>query len=228
MKKILYIILDGVGDRPIPELGNKTPLEAANTPNMDALAKKGKQGLMYTVGKNIAPESDVAVICLLGYDAHKYYTGRGPLESFAEELDIKDGDAAFRVNFATIDDKGTIIDRRVGRNLSTEEAASLSEEINKKVKLKDADFIFKNTIGHRGVLVIKSKKSKLSGMVTNTDPAWWFRNTFSDDSSHTSGIGEGRQCIPAFQCRRFAQPGGCSTEWGFSSTTGESIRLVGW
>lgn len=172
MKKILYIILDGVGDRPIPELGNKTPLEAANTPNMDALAKKGKQGLMYTVGKNIAPESDVAVICLLGYDAHKYYTGRGPLESFAEELDIKDGDAAFRVNFATIDDKGTIIDRRVGRNLSTEEAASLSEEINKKVKLKDADFIFKNTIGHRGVLVIKSKKSKLSGMVTNTDPAY--------------------------------------------------------
>ena len=116
MKKILYIVLDGMGDRPIPELGDKTPLEAADTPNMDKLAESGKQGLMYTVGKGIAPESDVAEICLLGYDAHKYYTGRGPLESFAEGLDIKDGDVAFRVNFATIDDKGNIIDRRVGRN----------------------------------------------------------------------------------------------------------------
>src|SRR4030043_1259857 len=102
MKKILYIVLDGLGDLPIKELNNKTPLEAALTPNLDSLAQKGKTGIVYPVGKGIAPESDIAVISLLGYDAHKYYTGRGPLESFAEGLDIKDGNLALRVNFATL------------------------------------------------------------------------------------------------------------------------------
>ena len=81
MKKILYIVLDGLGDLPTPEINNKTPLEVANTPNMDMLAKTSRMGFVYTVGKGIAPESDIAVISILGYDAHKYYTGRGPLES---------------------------------------------------------------------------------------------------------------------------------------------------
>ena len=172
MRKLLYIVLDGLGDRPIKELGGKTPLEAASTPNMDALAKKGKQGIVYTVGKGIAPESDIAVISILGYDAHKSYTGRGPLESFAEQLDIKDGDLAYRVNFATKDkDSNKIIDRRVGRNLSTEEATTLSKEINEKVKLDGATFTFRNTIGHRGILVIR-KDGKLSADVSNTDPAY--------------------------------------------------------
>ncbi|MFC1805175.1 alkaline phosphatase family protein [Candidatus Omnitrophota bacterium] len=173
MKKILYIVLDGLGDLPIKELGDKTPLEAAVTPNMDRLAQKGKTGIVYPVGKGIAPESDIAVISLLGYDAHKYYTGRGPLESFAEGLDIQDGNAAFRVNFATVDSDGKKIkDRRVGRNLSTEEANGLAQEINSKVTLSSATFEFKSTIGHRGILVIRGMRSKLSGWITNTDPAY--------------------------------------------------------
>lgn len=175
MKKILYIILDGLGDLPTPEIKNKTPLEAAFTPNMDYLGKKAKAGMVYTVGKGIAPESDIAVISILGYDAHKSYTGRGPLESYAEGLKIDDGDLAFRVNFATMEDEASdrIRDRRVGRNLTTEEATALSEEINKKVKLNSpASFVFKNTIGHRGVLVIYGGGRRLSGEVTNTDPAY--------------------------------------------------------
>ena len=175
MKKLLYIVLDGVGDLPIAELGGKTPLEAAKKPNIDGLAKDSKMGIVYTVGKGIAPESDVAVISLLGYEADKYYTGRGPLEAFSEGLPIKDGDLAFRVNFATKDSNSDkIIDRRVGRNLTTEEAALLTKEINEKVKLTSlpADFIFKNTIGHRGILVIKRKGGRLSSEVTNTDPAY--------------------------------------------------------
>lgn len=173
MKKILYIILDGLGDLPIKELNNKTPLEAAFTPNLDRLAQKGKTGLIYPVGKDIAPESDIAVISLLGYDAHKYYTGRGPLESFAEGLVIHDGNVAFRVNFATVlEDGKTIKDRRVGRNLTTQEAIDLSREINLKVALSTAVFEFKNTIGHRGVLVIRGMHNKLSGWITNTDPAY--------------------------------------------------------
>ena len=173
MKKILYIILDGLGDLPIKEFGNKTPLEAAKTPNLDKLAKKSKTGVVYTVGKNIAPESDIAVISLLGYDGHKYYTGRGPLESFAEALDVHDGDLALRVNFATVEDDATTIkDRRVGRNLTTEEATTLSNEINSKVILSSATFEFKNTIGHRGVLVIRGVRTRLSSFITNTDPAY--------------------------------------------------------
>lgn len=173
MKKILYIVLDGLGDAPVKDLNNKTPLDAALTPNMDRLAQKGITGLVYPVGEGIAPESDIAVISLLGYDAHKYYTGRGPLESFAEGLKVNDGDAAFRVNFATVAEDGkTIKDRRVGRNLTTDEATALSKEINSKVTLSSATFEFKNTIGHRGILVIRGMRSKLSGWITNTDPAY--------------------------------------------------------
>ena len=173
MKKILYVVLDGLGDTPIKELGEKTPLEAAFTPNMDKLAQKGQSGVVYTVGKDIAPESDIAVISLLGYDAHKYYTGRGPLESFAEGLKIEDGNVAFRVNFATVEDDGrTIKDRRVGRNLTTEETTLLAKEINSKVTLTNATFEFKNTIGQRGVLVIRAMHNQLSAWITNTDPAY--------------------------------------------------------
>ncbi len=173
MKKILYIVLDGLGDLPLKQLGDKTPLEAAATPNMDRLAQKGRTGIVYPVGKGIAPESDIAVISLLGYDAHKYYTGRGPLEVFAEGLIINDGDVALRVNFATAAEDGkTIKDRRVGRNLSTDEALALAKEINSKVTLSSATFEFKSTIGHRGILVIRGMHQKLSGWITNTDPAY--------------------------------------------------------
>ena len=172
MKKLLYIVLDGLGDRPVGELGGKTPLEAAEKANLDRITPDSKLGIVYTVGRGIAPESDIAVISILGYDAHKYYTGRGPLESFAEGLDVKDGDLAYRVNFATLGKNGEIIDRRVGRNLTTKEASALSKEVNSGVRLTSASFEFKNTIGHRGVLVMRSNKMKLSAEVTNTDPAY--------------------------------------------------------
>jgi 2,3-bisphosphoglycerate-independent phosphoglycerate mutase len=181
LKKLLYVILDGVGDLPIKELGGKTPLEAAETPNMDMLASKGKGGYVYTVGEGIAPESDIGVISILGYDAHRYYTGRGPLESYAEGLEVNNGDLAYRVNFATKDTASNrIIDRRVGRSLSTQEATTLAKEVNDKVKLTsvDASFRFKNTIGHRGVLVISRKDGKLSAEVTNTDPAYGKEGVF--------------------------------------------------
>lgn len=179
MKKILYIVLDGLGDLPIKELGDKTPLESALTPNMDRLAQKGKTGIVYPVAKGIAPESDVAVICLLGYDAHKYYTGRGPLESYAEGLSVHDGDLALRVNFATVADDGkTILDRRVGRNLTTEEAGALAKEINAKVILSAGTFEFRNTIGHRGILVIRGQRGRLSGWITNPDPAYGKEGVF--------------------------------------------------
>ncbi len=172
--KLIYVAIDGMGDLPIKALGNKTPLEAAETPNMDALAKAGKTGLMYTVKKGVAPESDVAVISLLGYDPFKYSTGRGVIEAAGVGLKMKDGDLALRCNFATLGEGKTILDRRVARTLSTEEATELTKAVNKEVKLTSypATFEFRNTLGHRAVLLIKSKAKPLSSDITNSDPAY--------------------------------------------------------
>jgi 2,3-bisphosphoglycerate-independent phosphoglycerate mutase len=163
-----------MGDLPLKELANKTPLEAAHTPNLDALARRGKTGLMYSVRKGVAPESDVAVISLLGYDPFKYSTGRGIIEAVGAGIDLKDGDLALRCNFATLGKGKEILDRRVARSLSTEEAAELSRAANENVKLTShpATFEFRNTLGHRAVLVIKSNGKPLSGKISNTDPAY--------------------------------------------------------
>lgn len=172
--KLVYVVIDGMGDLPIEELGDKTPLEAAETPNMDFLARNGKTGLMYSVRKGVAPESDVAVISILGYDPFKYSTGRGILEAIGAEMTINDGDLALRCNFATLGRGKEIVDRRVRRDLTTKEAGELSKAVNDDVKLESypADFEFRNTIGHRGVLVIRSRRKPLSSRITNTDPAY--------------------------------------------------------
>ena len=172
--KLIYVAIDGMGDLPIKSLGNKTPLEAAQTPNLDALASNGKTGLMYSVRKGVAPESDVAVISLLGYDPFKYSTGRGVIEAVGAGLSMKDGDLALRCNFATLGEGRTIIDRRVARSLSTQEAIGLSKAANEQVKLESypATFEFKSTLGHRAVLVIRSKAKPLSSKITNSDPAY--------------------------------------------------------
>jgi 2,3-bisphosphoglycerate-independent phosphoglycerate mutase len=166
-----------MGDLPIKSLGNKTPLEAAQTPNMDALAKNGKIGLMYSVKKGVAPESDVAVISLLGYDPFKYSTGRGVIEAAGAGL-MKDGNLALRCNFATLGQGKNIIDRRVARTLTTEEATELTKAANDQVKLDSypATFEFQNTLGHRAVLLIKSKNKPLSSNITNSDPAYTIVN----------------------------------------------------
>jgi 2,3-bisphosphoglycerate-independent phosphoglycerate mutase len=172
--KLIYVVIDGMSDLPIKELGEKTPLEAAETPNMDLLARNGKTGLMYTVGKGIAPESDVAVISILGYDPFKYSTGRGILEAVGAGMTVNNGDLALRCNFATLGHGKEIIDRRAGRDLAREEASELSKAVNRGVKLESypVDFEFRNTIGHRGVLVIRSRGKPLSSRITNTDPAY--------------------------------------------------------
>lgn len=176
--KLIFVAIDGMGDLPIKSLGNKTPLEVAETPNLDSLAKTGKTGLMYTVKKGVAPESDVAVISLLGYDPFKYSTGRGVIEAAGAGLKMKDGDLALRCNFATLGEGKNILDRRVARSLTTEEATELSKAVNKGIKLESypATFEFRNTLGHRAVLLIKSKAKPLSSDITNSDPAYTIVN----------------------------------------------------
>ena len=170
-----YVILDGLGDDPLDALGGKTPLEAAKTPNLDRLARDGRNGYVTTVGEGIAPESDIAVFSILGYDPHEHHSGRGPLESVGAGLDVRTGDLAYRVNFATVEPEGdgwAIVDRRVGRDLTSEEAHALAAEVQENVKLDGATFEFRATIGHRGCLVLRSDSGPLSAEVENSDPAY--------------------------------------------------------
>jgi 2,3-bisphosphoglycerate-independent phosphoglycerate mutase len=173
--RILYVILDGLGDDPLDPLGGKTPLEAARTSHLDSLARRGLNGYVTTVGEGIAPESDIAVFAILGYDPHEHHTGRGPLEAVGAGLDVATGDLAYRVNFATVErdgDRWAIVDRRVGRDLSSEEARSLAEEVQEKTHVEGASFDFRATVGHRGVLVLRPTEGALSAEVENSDPAY--------------------------------------------------------
>ncbi len=170
--KLVYLVLDGAAD----SLKDKvTSYELAKTPYLDRIAKMGKCGMMYTIGKDIAPESDAAVFSILGYDPHKSYTGRGPIEALGAGLKIREGfEVAFRANFATVEDKSLkLVDRRVGRSLLSEEAKELAKSIdNLDLGKYDGYARVVATVGHRAVVVIGSRSHRLSDNVGNTDPAY--------------------------------------------------------
>src|SRR3989344_9098940 len=133
--KGVFVIIDGLGDLPHPLLKGKTPLEDAKTPNLDFFSSKGKLGNMYPINKNVVPESDAAVLSILGNNLFGSF--RGYLEALGGGVKITAGDLSLRTNFATVDnlkDK-RIIDRRAGRTLTTKEAGLLAESINKQIKL---------------------------------------------------------------------------------------------
>jgi 2,3-bisphosphoglycerate-independent phosphoglycerate mutase len=172
MIKLLYVCLDGLGDDPIPAFDGRTPLEAAPTPNLDQLARRGRTGTVVTVGPGIAPESDIGVFGILGYAPQDEHPGRGVLEALGIGMEFRDGDLAYRINFATAEGS-TIVDRRVGRDLSSDEAHALADEVNAKLALTGATLDLRATVEHRGALVIRRKDgAPLSANVTNTDPAY--------------------------------------------------------
>jgi len=172
---MIYVLLDGVGDLPHPDLKGKTPLDSAVTPNLDRLAKNGTMGEVVSVGKDIAPESDIAVFNMLGYRfQHANYVGRGVIEAIGVGIDFKDGDLALRGNFATIDDNRVITDRRAGRRIEREDAVEISKEIQEKTEFTNpnASVVVAPTIGHRVTVRIRCKDEILSSDITNTDPAY--------------------------------------------------------
>ena len=190
--KFGYVLLDGCGDRPVPALNYTTPLEAAYTPNLDRIAAKSRLGTVTTVGKGIAPESDIAVFNMLGYSFGKGYPGRGVVEAVGAGLEVRDGDLAFRANFASARGK-RIIDRRAGRNLTQEEGERLAEEVG-KISLKGASVSFRTTVSYRGVLVIRAQRP-LSASVSNTDPAYVRVGGFGAAKAVT-GADEVMRCTP--------------------------------
>jgi 2,3-bisphosphoglycerate-independent phosphoglycerate mutase len=172
---MIYVLLDGVGDLPHPDLNGKTPLEAANTPTLDKIASNGTIGEVISVGKGIAPESDIAVFNMLGYKfKHADYAGRGVIEAIGVGIDFKNGDLALRGNYSTLNDEEVIIDRRAGRHIEKEDADGIAKEIEEKIKLTSPDIsvVVAPTIGHRVTVRIRKESQKLSSRITNTDPAY--------------------------------------------------------
>jgi len=167
--KAILVIADGMADRPIKELGLKTPLEAAVKPNLDHIAKNAVCGIMDPIAPGVPPGSDTATLALLGYDPSKVYSGRGALEAEGSGVEVLPGDVAFRCNFATVDDDLVVLDRRAGR-IANEDATKLAASLG-RIRLQPflkAKFQFKNTIQHRAMLVIRGPK--LSSAVSDSDP----------------------------------------------------------
>ena len=153
--KYLVLLCDGMADYPVPELGDKTPMGASFTPNMDKLAKKGVIGLVKTVADNMKPGSDVANLSVLGYDPQIYYTGRSPLEAGSIGIDMKDTDVSLRCNLVTLSDEPNYEDKTIldycADDISTEEAKELVEYLEEN--LGNDEFRLYSGVSYRHCLI---------------------------------------------------------------------------
>jgi 2,3-bisphosphoglycerate-independent phosphoglycerate mutase len=179
----LLLIGDGLGDRPVPELDGRTPLEYAKTPTLDALVREGEAGLMDPIAPGVRGGSDTGHLALLGYDPYQYYTGRGPFEAMGIGLPVQRGDISFRCNFATVDENWVVLDRRAGR--ITEGTEELARALN-GMRIEDVTCLFKESIAHRAALVLHGPG--LGAHVTDIDPhadgerVWEARPANPDDA----------------------------------------------
>jgi 2,3-bisphosphoglycerate-independent phosphoglycerate mutase len=180
----LLLIGDGLGDRAVPDLGGRTPLEAAHTPTLDALAAEGESGLMDPIAAGIRGGSDTGHLAILGYDPYKYYPGRGPFEALGIGMDVQRGDLSFRCNFSTVDENMIVTDRRAGR--ITEGTTELAAALN-GLKIEDVTCAFKESIAHRAALVMRGPG--LGDSVSDVDPhetgakVWEARSTVAGDAA---------------------------------------------
>ncbi len=166
--KLALVVLDGVGDLATRDQGYLTPLEAAATPNLDALSKGSSQGRMTPVAPGITPGSGPGHLALFGYDPLEFAVGRGVIEALGLGLELRAGDIAARANFCTLDAKGIVTDRRAGRidtSVCEELCALLSEKVK---KVGGAEVIIKPGKGHRFVVLFRGKG--LEGPLTDADP----------------------------------------------------------
>lgn len=164
MNKAMLVVMDGLGDRPLKELGGLTPLEAAHTPNLDALAARGITGIMNAIGVGLRPGSDTSHLAILGYDIDRYYTGRGTIEVAGLGMDLEAGDVALRGNLGTVDDNLTVVDRRAGRITDTGPfVKDLDGLTYEGVTLK-----VRPGTGHRAGLILRGPH--LSSRISDGDP----------------------------------------------------------
>jgi 2,3-bisphosphoglycerate-independent phosphoglycerate mutase len=165
--KIIFLIMDGLGGLPVTG-GDLTELEAAHTPNLDALAKKAVCGLLDPVGYGITPGSGPAHFALFGYDPVKNSIGRGLLEGAGIDFPMTEKDLLVRINFATVDRQGCVVDRRAGR-IDNETNQRICRKLQERVRLDgQVEAIFEPVRDHRALLVLRG--DGLREEITETDP----------------------------------------------------------
>jgi len=166
--KIVLLVLDGLGDLPNPEHGGRTPLEAARTPNFDALAPAAALGRVLPVAPGVTPGSGPGHLALFGYDPVETVVGRGVLEALGAGMELRPGDVAARANFCTLGADGIVSDRRAGR-IPSETCARLVAKLQQAaMRFEDVEVILKPGKGHRFVAVLRGPG--LGGEVTDADP----------------------------------------------------------
>jgi 2,3-bisphosphoglycerate-independent phosphoglycerate mutase len=166
--KLVLVVLDGLGDIATQEQNYLTPLEAATTPNLDKIAKNSAQGRMIPVAPGITPGSGPGHLGLFGYDPLEFQVGRGVIEALGLGVELKPGDVCARANFATLDAKGIVTDRRAGR-IATEVCEKLVALLSAKIKkIGDTEVIIKAGKEHRFVVIFRGKG--LEGPLTDADP----------------------------------------------------------
>ncbi len=163
--KIILLVADGLGGLPHPETG-LTELETAKTPNLDALVTEGSTGLHVPIAPGLTPGSGPAHMGLFGYDPVEYLIGRGVLEALGIGFDLREGDVAVRINFATVDADGNITDRRAGR-IPNEVCEELSARLD-TIELPGVELFFRPVKEHRAALVLRG--GGLAGDLNDTDP----------------------------------------------------------
>lgn len=169
--KIVYLIIDGVGGLALPERG-QSELQAANLPNLDDLAARSATGLLEIVGPGITPGSGPGHLSLFGYDPLEYTVGRGVLAALGTDFPLQPADVPARVNFATTDELGNVVDRRAGR-ISNETNERLCAKIRDNIDVDfDGQIFFQKVKEHRALLVLRGEApvEGLSGSVADTDP----------------------------------------------------------
>lgn len=153
--KYAVVLCDGMADTPVPQLGNKTPMEVADKPCMNSLAKDSEMGLIKTVAEGLKPGSDVANLSVMGYEPAKYYSGRSPLEAASIGIDLKDTDVTLRCNLVTLSDENEYSDKTIldycADDISTAEAKVLVEYVQEK--LGNEIFKFYPGVSYRHCLV---------------------------------------------------------------------------
>ena len=163
-KKYIVILCDGAADTPVPELGGKTPLEAAHKPNIDRLASLGEMGMTTTVPANLPPGSDVANLAVFGYDPQIYYTGRSPLEAVSIGAPLELTDTTFRANLVTLSEEEPYAEKTMvdysSDEITTEEAGELIAAVNAALRTEEYEF-YRGT-SYRHLLVWHNKENKFS------------------------------------------------------------------
>ncbi|MBA2510851.1 MAG: 2,3-bisphosphoglycerate-independent phosphoglycerate mutase [Rubrobacteraceae bacterium] len=164
--KIVLLVIDGLGGLPM-EPGGQTELEAAKTPNLDALAARSDLGLSRPVAAGVSPGSGPGHLGLFGYDPLHFQVGRGVLSALGVGFELQSSDLAARINFATLDDSGRISDRRAGR-IPSEKGEELVALLNENLKLDGAEVFITHEKEYRAVVVFRGEG--FSGELSDTDP----------------------------------------------------------